>query len=216
MIDHNILKKITYIIAYPVALFFFKLKISANTVTFISVGMSIMAGISLLLNLHPVYFIFFWILNILLDFSDGTVARLSGKKSISILRVDHMSDLLKYGIIWISAGISYSDNLVWISAFACCFIHLYFNIISHDYNNYIKSLNKKNVTRLNYFTFNRKNLVLKNLYELFFTIDGHSLFIFLLLPLSRIHACFILIYFSLLSLLRALIIIYKFKKINYG
>ena len=59
MIDHNILKKITYIIAYPVALFFFKLKISANTVTFISVGMSIMAGISLSLNLHPVYFIFF-------------------------------------------------------------------------------------------------------------------------------------------------------------
>ena len=78
------------------------------------------------------------------------------------------------------AGISYSDNLVWISAFACCFIHLYFNIISHDYNNYIKSLHKKNVTRLNYFTFNRKNLDFKELlYELFLQLMGiHCLFFY--------------------------------------
>ena len=213
MINHNIVKKITYFIAYPLALLFFKLKISANSVTFLSLVMSVLAGISLSLNLNPIYFTFFWILNILLDFSDGTVARLYGKQNSSIINIDHMTDLLKFGIIWISAGISYSNTSVWISAFACCFLHLYFNIISHDYNNYtdLREKNKKNVGGLSFF---KKNPIFRNVYELLFSIDGHSLYYFLLLPISKSYAMYVFIYFSTISILRSLVLLYKLNKMK--
>jgi hypothetical protein len=214
----NIIKQLTYKLSLPLAHAFVKINFSANKVTLLAFLSSILAGLSLIIDDGVKYFIIFWSMNILLDFCDGTVARINKKSKKSLFRVDHMSDLFKFGIIWIATGYRYLDHLVWLIIAVCIFIYFYFVILSHDYQNYL--LTQKNNIINNSMDDNsiknkiNNNWLLRNIYEVLFTIDGHSLFYFLILPVSKFHAFIILFYFSLISFLRAVIIAKKMVNIK--
>tara|TARA_Y100001970_G_C14250971_1_gene871854 strand:+ start:1258 stop:1917 length:660 start_codon:yes stop_codon:yes gene_type:complete len=211
MSEHNFIKKYTYNVAMPIAKVFIKINLTANQVTFLSFISSILSAYFLIYENSPLNFCVFWLINIILDFTDGTLARLSGKKNNGVLRVDHLTDVLKYGIIWIATGFRYLDNFIWAAVAVCCFSHLYFIILSHDFNRFLSKENNANrklddeQNKIMSFIYNYP--LLRNIYQITLTIDGHCLFYFLVLPFGKYYAVGVLFYFSFISILRSLNII---------
>ena len=217
MNHQNVVKKFTYWITSPLARGFIKINVSANNVTFLSFLSSVVAGYFLVYKENILFFIIFWLLNIILDFTDGAVARGSKKDRINgVLRVDHLTDLIKFGIIWIATGLKYLDHLVWISAIACSLCYFFYVILSHDHIHYLK-INKNQSEISKSGSIKDKihgNFLLRNFFQLLLTIDGHSLYYFLILPLGKQYAISIFFYFSFLSILRSIQLIKILKKIE--
>ena len=77
------------ILVYPISKFFAFLKIKPNFLTFFSVIFTVLAFYFLIINQYFL-FLFFWLLNIIFDFCDGQVARISKNVNKSLLRFDHL------------------------------------------------------------------------------------------------------------------------------
>ncbi len=187
----NFIIELLYILAGPTSKFFVFLGITPNTITFSSVLFTIAAGISLIIHLDPIYYIIFWSINIHLDFCDGTVARLTNNITKSVLRVDHLSDILKLSFIILSAGIHYQNKHVWLLATLAIASYLFSTILNHNLDRY-KENNNDN-------TRNSKLFVIYTIYDIFFTINGHTLLWFLFIQADKYIAMIILIHFISMS-----------------
>ena len=99
----NVIQLLMYRIAYPFAVLLNKLHLSPNQITTQSLVFSILAFIALIYDEGWVWFSIFWGVSLLLDFCDGTVARMANKVSKTAFRYDHMSrfgvgfDILRLG-----------------------------------------------------------------------------------------------------------------------
>ena len=71
----------------------------------------------------------------LLDFCDGTVARMANKISKMAFRYDHMSDIFKISLLILGVGIRFDDLLYWILSATFIFTYTYSEILSHDLKN---------------------------------------------------------------------------------
>ncbi|MDD2892310.1 MAG: CDP-alcohol phosphatidyltransferase family protein [Halothiobacillaceae bacterium] len=131
-IGNNFVLLIMYRFAYPFAVALNKLRLTPNQITTLSTAFAFLAFIALIRDDGWVLFSIGWGTSVLLDFCDGTVARMADKVSKTAFRYDHMSDLFKISLIILGAGIRYNDTLVWVVAFSACFAFLYGDALNRE------------------------------------------------------------------------------------
>ena len=197
---NNVLIWVISLIVFPLSKFFVSIKISPNNLTFFSLLLTIFA-FYYLINDNYLYFTLFWTGNVILDFCDGQVARLSRKVNKSAFRFDHLSDIIKISLILLGLAIYYKNDNLWIVIFITNFNFLFYIILNHSVQKTV-NLNKKN----NHFFFNyfkSENIliaIIKILIPVMTKFNGHSLLLLFFLPINIKMCLIILIYFNILFL----------------
>ena len=191
-----------------------KLKITPNFVTLLSI-LSCGAACFFLVSSYVQYFIIFWLIAILFDFCDGTLARMTKNTRTSLFRYDHMTDLVKFSAIILSVAIYFDNTYYWIISFICSFLYMYYSILDHDVVNLVLNrVNKeeslsddKNIRMrdkykiVNFITNNVKLFKIAKIFTPFISINGHTLLLFTIMPLNIIYAYLVIIYLFSLTLI---------------
>ena len=203
-------------LSYPFSVVFTKIGVSPNQLTTVSTMMAILSSISLVYDSGWLLFIIFWSCSLLLDFCDGTVARMTDQVRTSAFRYDHTSDLFKIFIVILGVSVRFDDLVLWIISTSTIFFFMFYTLLNHEYsyvdkiNNLIGSsaqdddlfrdvkitLKHKLKSRLSEGVF---KTILTNAYVVIFSINGHTLLVFLFFSLGVFVAKFILLYLMTLS-----------------
>ena len=192
-IENNTIMKLLYKITYPASYFFAKKNISPNTISIFSLIFAIISNIFFILNFNT-FFSFFWILSLLLDFCDGTVARILNKKSSLNFNIDHYFDLIKIYLILFSTVYKYFYSLnIFIFSFTFLFLLFFIELMNND-------LNKLNLTIGSIKKFSEKSKFIKIIYTIIFSFNAHTLFLFILFTFNDSTALILLIYLNLILL----------------
>lgn len=223
----NKLSLLLYKTAYPTAKLLAKFSVKPNAVTWMSFSFALLAVLSLILLNKPFYYILFWLISIHLDFSDGTLARMTRNVSKSVFRLDHMTDLVKLFMVFISIGIFYNTFDTWVLVSSTIFFLMYSEILSHLAKFYFNHKNGSNIklsgTKVSEsdlfksFLGNSPLLILfvRSANSIFFSISGHTLIFFCILPFGELYANCFLFYFSaicLFGLIRSIIVLCSLKR----
>ena len=128
----NPLLWLMYRLAYPFSVFLAKLNLTPNQITTLSLAFSIAAFFSLTSTSGLSWFITFWLIAVLLDFCDGTVARMTNQISKTAFRYDHISDIFKISLISFGVGIRFNDIEIWMLSTSLIFFYNYSEILCHD------------------------------------------------------------------------------------
>ena len=238
-IHNNLLQKFLYLLGYSFAITAKQFSLTPNFLTLISCIFTSLAFIALVIkNFYG--FIFFWLIAYILDYADGTLARMKRIKPKSILRIDHMSDLLKISFILLGIAIYYDNQIVWTLTFITSSSYLFYTILNHDLSNYKKfsslllnysktskniNIQKKKREKKDIFYYlklliNERPFLKKfilNFYSIFFVINGHTLIIFFFIPMHQNLAIILLTYFILINIYHSTIRVIQlssFKRIN--
>jgi len=217
---NNPVQKLLYILAYPIAVIAKKIGLKPNGLTLISLIFTGLAFTALFKkNLDS--FVLYWFIAFILDYADGSLARLINLKRKTALRIDHFSDLLKILIILLGFGMYYNNQIIWVLVFLSSSLYLFYTVLNHELNwinnfetltsDYLKKNKKirnKYKNKLNlFFRDLKKSNVFKGLImamiSIFFRINGHTLLIFFLIPQNTNLAFISLIYFITLIILRS-------------
>lgn len=218
--ESNILIYLLGRFSYPLSLIFVKLRITPNQITTISTLLAVASAITLAYDGNWNLFVAFWLLSLLFDFCDGMVARMTDQVGKSAFRYDHISDLFKIFLIILGVSIRHDFIYLWLASMFFLFFFMYYALLNHestwvekltkiqqikvDRNNEIlkntrESFNLKDKLK-KYFEDRHVLNILANVYAIFFTINGHTLLLFLLFPLGLNTTIFILVYLSFLSI----------------
>ena len=234
--DHSKSNVVIYLFgrfAYPMAVLFVKLRITPNQITTLSILFALGAAAVLAFDGNWCFFVVLWFLSLLFDFCDGIVARITSQVRQSSFRYDHTSDLFKIFVIVLGVSIRHDIFYLWIISICFIFSFMYYMLLNHDFDSASK-INK--MRHLEFETNNglsiktKENLSLKKRLKkhlegtlflkillgvnaVFFTINGHTLLVFLLFPLGLNTTIIILIYLSILSLYGVLNNIQNLRKI---
>lgn len=220
-VTDNFLLLLMYRLAFPFAVILNKVGLSPNQITTQSLVCSVLAFLALVFDPGWVYFVCFWGFTILLDFCDGTVARMANKVSKIALRYDHVSDLFKIFLVILGAALRYDDYWVWALAMCASFFFMYYSVLNHELDSAQKKQARLAVAtgdtetqtqeyvrlsdryRIIGFLIKFKPLIalLKNLYSALVTINGHTLLLMLLLAVNSVYASLVFSYLILVSLL---------------
>lgn len=215
----NVLLLLMYRFAYPFAYILYKLGLSPNQITTQSLVFTILAFFSLVYDEGWGFFCFFWGGAVLLDFCDGTVARMTNNISKSAFRYDHMSDLFKLSLIMLGTGLRYDQTMIWALALSATFCFMYFSVLNHEiasisrYAEKTANLSKNGEIPLQGSRLRDRNRIIAwvvkynwvgkvfwNSYSALLTINGHTLLLFFLLPLGSKFATVFFCYLILVSL----------------
>jgi phosphatidylserine synthase len=209
--NNNPILYLMYGLSYPLSFLLNYFGVSPNKITTLSIIFSLLAAVALI-EISYLWFCIFWFFAIFLDFCDGTVARMTDNFSNRALDYDHMSDLFKMALIFLSVSIYHSSGLIWVLSFSSLFLLLYYTIINHDLTHFNKNkvVNYVSLDRSSGFInkakkFVNKNRLFRNFFSLFMTIDGHTLFIFFMIPINKAFAAVVLaslIFILLVQVLR--------------
>jgi|APSaa5957512535_1039671.scaffolds.fasta_scaffold16171_4 hypothetical protein len=202
-------------LSYPFAVVFAKIGITPNQITTLSTLLAILSAAVLIYDAGWELFVLFWSLSLLFDFCDGTVARMTDQVRKTSFRYDHTSDLFKIFIVILGAAIKYDDNVLWITSMSSIFFFMFFTLLNHEYS-FIHRINgqivgmdndiimhadnvslKKKIK--NYLTSSYFGSILVNIYTIIFSINGHSLLIFLLFYCGKLTVIYIMCYLMILS-----------------
>jgi len=212
---------VVYIIgrlAYPISFIFSKIGLTPNQVTTLSTFFAILSSLALVYDNGYLLFLLFWSISALLDFCDGTLARMTNKVRVTSFRYDHTSDLFKIFVVILGVSIRFNDTLLWIVSMSAIFLFMFYGVLSYELG-YAKSRHNLDVdTKVieKEHIANKFNFI-KNLYFVNFTIKGHTVFLFLLFSLGKNASIIFLIYFSVLSVLSVvtnIVGLSRLKKIN--
>jgi len=97
---NNIIVYILGRFSYPFSVVFAKIGVTPNQITTLSSLLAILSSLALVYDDGWKLFVLFWSLSLLLDFCDGTVARMTDQVRKTAFRYDHTSDLFKIFIHW--------------------------------------------------------------------------------------------------------------------
>lgn len=123
-------------LANPIATIAKKIGFTPNGLTLISCIFSVLAFASLVIsNLYS--FVAFWFVAYILDYADGTLARMTNSKGKTALRYDHFSDLLKIILIFLGFALYYDNQIIWILTFGATSLYLFYTILNHELGNVI-------------------------------------------------------------------------------
>jgi phosphatidylglycerophosphate synthase len=221
-IGSNMLLYAMYRFAYPFAFVFNRLGVTPDAITTLSILTAILAFASLVLNAPYPWFVLLWALTILLDFCDGTVARMSGRIATRMFRFDHMSDMAKIGLVVLGTALRSSQSAVWVLSFVFVFLYLYSEILHHDLKHVSVRASvapaasatlqaekdaqshglRQCVSAVRVFAERLPcaYALVHGFYIAVTTFNGHTLLVFLLLPFGGAVTCAVLSYLILLSL----------------
>lgn len=208
----NVLSLMLYKLAYPSARLFARLSIKPNVITWLSLAFTVLAVVFLFRENGKIYFVIFWLISLHLDFSDGTLARMTKKVSKSAFRLDHMTDLIKLFIVFLAFGIFYSEFNTWVLVCLTIFSMMYSEILTHEIKHYLKKdpqkaevsestiMESKWVRMIGISKFPPLLNLVRNIHSIFFSISGHTLIFFCLIPLGVVYANIFFIYFTIVCI----------------
>jgi phosphatidylglycerophosphate synthase len=220
---NNLLLLAMYRLAYPFAFLLNRLGISPDQITTLSLLSAIMAFVALALHASTAWFCLFWGLVVLFDLCDGTVARMSSRIATRAFRYDHMSDIFKMDLVVVGVAIRFDEALLWGLCSTFLFVHLYSEIVSHDLKHALErskagteaaipvpaAVEAQVAPRLRdrvpaiYFIVTHMPFVyilLQQIYVATTTFNGHTLLVFLALPVSGLSAYAAMSYLTVLAL----------------
>ena len=197
-VGNNILLLFMYRLAHPVAYTLNTLGLRPNHITVISIIAALVAALALVHRGNEWLFCFFWSLSLLMDFCDGTVARMSNLKPKSAFRFDHNSDLVKISMLMIAVGWREEETIIWLLVCSALFCFLYYSTVSEELRiarmRIPEFTNKNSPEKLDVGSMNGPKFFLRIIYEVTLTINGHTLLIFLLFPLGFNYVIIALVY----------------------
>ena len=123
-----------YCLAYPIARLAKLVGLSPNQLTFLSLTAGALAALALWSH-NLGLFTVLWLISFLVDFADGTLARMNGKESHSELDWDHLSDLLKFGLILTGLGLHFDSELVWPLVAISILFFFYYSLVNENVGN---------------------------------------------------------------------------------
>ena len=237
----NFIQRQMYRLAYPFAVLLNKLHFSPNLITTLSLVFTIFSFVALINDEGWVWFSICWGVSVLLDFCDGTVARMSDRVSKTGFRYDHMSDTFKISLVVLGVGIRNDEMLFWILSNTLIFFYGYSEILSHDLKNItlkkqmidsmatpvINPVRRKRIRErffiVGYFVEKFPFLVnfLKNtlkkvhpLLRIFFSFNGHTLLFFFAFPIGGWVTSITLVYLIYLSMKSSIYYINQLRSIS--
>tara|TARA_B100000212_G_C27378025_1_gene535600 strand:- start:1919 stop:2638 length:720 start_codon:yes stop_codon:yes gene_type:complete len=207
--SYNPLIALVYLIAFPVVKISQKLGLTPNFITFCSFVFTLLAFYALCKS-QLLYYTVFWFISYLLDFVDGTLARMTNNIRKTALRIDHLSDLIKIAILLLGFGIYFNAISMWIFLFVTTILFFFYAVLNHDLNaaRKISSTNTSNESKSKNGGGTKKKekvkkrTLLQYTYRyyrnIFYLIDGHTLLIFFFIPIGKIWAYSLLGYFCII------------------
>lgn len=203
-------------LSYPFAVVFTKIGVTPNQITTLSTLLGISSAVALVYDSGWKLFVLFWAFSLLFDFCDGTVARMTSQVGKTAFRYDHTSDLFKIFIVILGVSIRYNDVFLWAVSMSASFFFMFFTVLNHDYSFVARITNlvdeKKEATSIgndeislkqkikDYISDSNFEFIVINIYMIIFTINGHSLLVFLLFCFGRDTSLSVMIYLMLLSI----------------
>lgn len=204
-VDGNPLLVLMYRLAFPFAVLLSALRLSPNQITTLSLLSAAVSAGALAFGMDGT-FLAFWGAAVLLDFCDGTVARMTGKVRTTAFRYDHSSDLIKIFLVILGAGYRYDAPSIWGLCLATSFAFMFYMVINHDLGSTRQRLGGAAgglVSSRAAVPHGEPASISQALRSVLLTINGHTLLVFFLLPLGEAEAMVGLAYFLALSVLRA-------------
>jgi phosphatidylglycerophosphate synthase len=208
---------LVWIISYfclPFSKFFNYFNITPNILTFFSF-IFLVVGCNELINESFLNFYLLLIISIILDFCDGQVARISKNSNKSQLRIDHLSDVVKMSLLFLSFGILFDDFGFWILIFVTNSLYLFFSILHASTNQVNKADLKKKKNKPIFLQFLKKNLflgLLKASIPIVSNFNVGSLLLLFLILIKIEFLSYILYYYILLFLYRIIKLSIFFSK----
>lgn len=228
-IKNNPILRFTYWMTFPLVLAAKSAKLTPNFVTAASLLTGIFACVSLGFQNVGLFFMF-WTTSYLLDFVDGTLARMTSKLSSFPLDIDHFSDLIKLSLMFIGFGLYYSETVVWLLSSLAMFGFLFWDSINSgarvvEMRSFAKPLGQTPnfsepracrpvirsaslISRTRKIL--RKHPFLKTCETLFLSIHAHTFLVFFIVPLSAELAIVSFSYIILLVFLNSAKAIFSF------
>jgi len=209
---HNPFQVILYVLGYYIAIIVRKVGFTPNFVSLLSLISCCIAFISII-NEEINYFYGFWTLAYILDYVDGTLARMTNKIGKTALRVDHILDHIKILMILLGFGIFYNLSTVWIFCFLSSSLFLFYSLLNHEESHAVKGISSRKYGKASskekYKSFVKNNIFLnfiyKNIFSTFFILNGHTLIIFFFLPINSEICTYVLIYFNFLCIYQSIL-----------
>jgi phosphatidylglycerophosphate synthase len=193
-IKDNIIQFLLYRSAFVVVHIFKFFKISPNQISFTSFILCIISCYFLYQN-QITLFLILWYISHFLDYCDGTLARLTGNTTKILLRLDHFLDLIRIILTFLFIAIYFKSDDIWILTFIFISSIFISQILNLEYDSKMKINAKfKNKTLVN-----KNNIIIRHLYNVFFTLNGHTLFLIGFIFININFAMLILCYLILLN-----------------
>lgn len=221
----NPINGVLYILTYPLSRLATALQISPNSITAVSFFSAIGAFCALLFA-DITLFALLWAVSFLLDFVDGTVARMSQRVSSFIIDLDHYSDLFKIGLLIIGFGIYFASPQIWLAASVAIFSIMFFSILNHDAGPSLRGLRITNILSRQFRKegtgasgpraasppSNRQGTSLgarltRTSVTILFTFHAHTLLLFFVIPLGEKIAFLSLLFLAFVSAINVLRIV---------
>ena len=152
-----------------------------------------------------------------MDFSDGTVARMTNNVSKAVIRFDHMSDLIKIFLITLSSSLVYLDKKLTFITLLFIFLLLYFDLLNKQLDTFYKLSSKVSNKRNDLNATNKVSklkILISNIYNLLFTINGHTLFLFFFLAYGLNASILLFFYLCVVLSLNITWILLKLVKLK--
>lgn len=197
LIKNSFMNFLLYYISSPIVFISFKLRLTPNTLTTASI-LATFLSIIFLYNSQILMFQFTWLFAVLLDYSDGPLARKTQIFSKGF-DYDHLSDLFKICFMTASVAIFHNEINGIIISFIFIFIFLFNSILDKEF----ERPNTSNQTPILTSCLTKKIYpfyvnIAQQIYNTFFVFHGHSLLLFLVSVKSIICMKLILLYYSIL------------------
>ena len=151
--NNNLIIWAISLLCFPFSKLLATVKISPNFITILSFILMIMSCF-FLVESNLLLFSLSFIFSIFLDFCDGQVARISKKSNNTKFRFDHLSDVVKISIIYLTFGMLFNDLSSWIFFFIShllFFLNTYLHSSTVNAENLQSKLNEKKKKKFYFF-----------------------------------------------------------------
>ena len=129
--QNNPILFVIYVACLPVVRAAKFLRLSPNLIT----GASLVTGLAsvpALASQELGIFYSLWTVSFVLDFVDGTLARMTGNLSSFPLDIDHFSDLVKINLVFVGFGLYFQDGTVWLMTSLAAFGFMFYTLLNHE------------------------------------------------------------------------------------
>ncbi|HEY9194275.1 MAG TPA: CDP-alcohol phosphatidyltransferase family protein [Methyloversatilis sp.] len=202
-LECNPLNRLLYGIAFPFSRAFARLGITPNQITALSCVAALLAALSLAVGSSAWLFVVAWTVSLVLDFCDGTVARMTAQVSRTAFRFDHTSDLVKICVVLIAAASRYDVHALWVTCSAAVAVFMLYNGLNHELKvARTRAADARGSSGREAGA--RPATVLRTLYATFGTLNGHTLLFFLFLAAGETWALLVCAHLAVLSALGAM------------
>lgn len=205
-----------YMASIPLSILCIKLKLKPNTITTLSNITALLSFYFIIFENNFWTFFSFWTFALLLDISDGIVARETKQQSAQGSFYDHFTDQVKIITIFLLAGIYYNQSNIWILTFLTSTLFLLYSFLRYmiKYRSNILSIHIKKENDQTFFSSINNipyRLIKKYLYNNLFLMQGNFMIYlgFIFIEKIVIYMFFILLFIILFNLLKNILYMIK-------